>query len=348
MYKKPLISILTPVYNQGPYIEDTVHSVLNQTYQNWEWIILDDGSTDGTGDIIKRHKDDRIRYSFQKYVGIDHLTRTYNKALKMCNGELIAMLDSDDYWPEYKLELQVKNFEDPNIVLSYGECNVVNQKGKRISYMSLPDDISIANNNPVGSSLKLFMLKRKCFIANSTIMIRKNDLLNIGGFIEAKGLAQDFPTWTRLSLEGRFSAVPRCLGYWRRHPSSSNLSYNPELLFDAGINFLREFILKNKKKLNYLDFFYDMDSLEKNWEELKKEYITYLPFNKAMLMLRLGLFKEAKTEFKKFLYKDPSKKARLIYSLIALSEIIEIDLVNPTVTLKESLGEFFRQMRLSF
>lgn len=343
MNRKPLISIITPVYNQSFDINQTIQTVLNQTYQNWEWIILDDGSTDDTGDIIKSYKDSRIYYAFQEHAGVNQLVKTFNKALKMCNGDFIAMLDYDDYWPEYKLETQIESFDKPDIVLSYGECCVVNQKERNISNMNIPSDACIANNEPVGSSLKILMFNRYCFIANSTVMLKKSALLNIGGFVEAEGLYQDFPTWTRLSLEGRFSATPRCLGYWRRHPSSSNIGSNPELLFDAGVNFLRAFVLQNKGKLKYLGFLYDMDNLEEHWEEIKKEFITSLPYNRAMLMLRLGLFDEAKAEFKKFLGKDSSLKNKLIYCLIVFSGLIKADIVNPLSDFKRKIGILFEK-----
>lgn len=270
MDKKPLISVLTPVFNQRSYVARTIRSVLNQTYENWEWIILDDGSSDETGDIIKSCKDSRIHYTFQEHAGLEQLTKTYNRALAMSHGDFIAMLDSDDYWPGYKLEMQIKGFDDPDCILSYGECCVVNQEEKQISYMRIPADTGIASNNPTGSALKILMLERYCFIANSTVMLRKRTLLDIGGFIESGGLSQDFTTWTRLSLEGRFFPVPACLGYWRRHPSSTNLSLDPEVWFDKGIRFLREFALRNDARLRDIGFYHGVESLEKRWDEAKK------------------------------------------------------------------------------
>src|SRR3972149_3975205 len=119
------------------------------------------------------------------HAGVDHLTGTYNKALAMCSGDFIALLDGDDYWPEYKLEIQVKSFDDPDTVLSYGECLVINQKGKKIHYACLPEDLSVAHNNPIGSALKKLLVDKFCFMVHPTVMVRKSTLLTIGGFIEA-------------------------------------------------------------------------------------------------------------------------------------------------------------------
>ena len=334
MTGKPLISILTPVFNQRCYIEQTISSVLNQTYQNWEWIVVDDGSTDGAGDIINGMKDSRIKYIFQEHAGIYHLTASRNKAFAACSGDLIAMLDADDYWPDYKLAEQVRNFSSPDIVLSYGECMIVNGKGEKMFYRTLPADRHIANNDPVGSSLKLFLLERNCFITNSTVMLHKKALLNIGGFVEAKDLAHDFTTWTRLSLEGRFVGNPLCLGYWRRHLSSTNYRRSPEALMNSGLDFLREFVVLNKQKLAALGFSYDTDILEAHWRKLNPNEHYY---NRAVIALGSGAFREAREASKNILGKNALLMQRLIYFLIVLSSFVQYDLVNPLSAFKAKI-----------
>ncbi len=167
MSSRSLVSILTPVYNHT-YIEHTIQSVLNQTYEDWEWIILDDGSDDGSAEIIHSFKDSRIHYSYQDHVGFPHLSSTFNKALTLCTADLVAMLDSDDYWPAYKLAVQIPTLDDPDVVLSYGESTLVNPQGKKIGTMGIPEDPSIALNDPVGSALKILLLPY-CFLATSTI-----------------------------------------------------------------------------------------------------------------------------------------------------------------------------------
>lgn len=348
MHGKPLVSILTPVYNQALYIEETLNGVLGQTYQNWEWIILDDGSIDNTGDIIRRFKDSRIKYHVQEHAGREHLARTFNNALGFSTGDFIALLDGDDFWPEKtKLAIQLQSFSEPDTVLSYGESCVINQNGKMIGHMRIPADKRTAHNNPIGSALNILLLKRYCFLPNSTVMIKKEALQTIGGFVEAHGLNQDFPTWTRLALEGRFAPVPLCIGYWRRHISSSNLNTNPQSLFDAGIEFLRDFVIVHEAKLQSLGLSYNQEMLEKNWEECRREYFDYLPYNRAMLMLRLGLFEEAKAEFRKFLELAPSFKSKCIYSLINASGAVKTDLVNPAAAFKGKLKSIFQKPQSS-
>jgi glycosyltransferase involved in cell wall biosynthesis len=343
MSLKPRVSILTVTFNHRKYIQDTIDSVLKQTYRNWEWIILDDGSTDGTGDIIKNIHDERIRYIFQEETSRDQYANNYNKALAISTGDYIAMLDGDDYWPDYKLESQVESFDDPGIVLSYGECCLVDEKGKKIGYLYIPDDPAIAWNNPIGSSLdillKIVSLKRYFLIHTATVMLRKSALSSIGGFIYAKGAQPDFPTWTRLSLEGRFAPVRVCLGYWRRYLSCGSFRVDQVPLLNGNINFFREFVLQHGKRLHDLGFSYDMEKLEKLWEDVRREFTVYQPYNRAMLLLKLGAFTKAKDEFKKYIEKDPSLKNSFGYALVALSGLMHYDIVHPVIALKERLGK---------
>ncbi len=244
------------------------------------------------------------------------------------------MLDSDDYWPNYKLASQVKSFDAPDIVLSYGEGRVVNASGKKLYYINLPKDKRIACNDPVGSSLESFLLNRNCFIVNSTVVISKKALTGIDGFVNTKGLAHDYPTWTRLSIEGRFSALPVCLGYWRRHLSSTYFMRKPETVFNSGINFLEEFTFQNNEKLNDLGFLYDMESLKVHWKGLNPQEHSY---NKAIIMLSHGLFNEGEVEFRKLLKKGPSFGYMIMYFFVKLSSMTKIDLLNPIVNLKSKL-----------
>ena len=312
MDKNPLISILSSVYNERSYIEQTIRSVLNQTYEHWEWIIFDDGSSDGTGEILRGIKDERVKCVFQENIG--HLAKNLNKALKMSCGSIIAQLDGDDYWPYNKCEIQVNCFEDQEVVLSYGECFLINPEGKTIGHVGLPEDSRIANNNPTGSALKRLLVDIDCFICNTTIMYKKSSLLDAGGFVEANGLFPDFSTWVKLSLAGRFSPIPACLGYYRKHLKSTTFNINQEYYFENQVNFLREFYQQNVQRLRDIGFHFDMDTLENHWNHIKR-------------------------------------KNKVIYRLTLLSSFIGVDFVNPLISyinrkpyMKTLLNKFFFQI----
>ena len=141
--EQPLVSIITPSYNAEEYIGETIESVLNQDYQNWEMIIVDDMSTDITVDIIKKYaeKDKRIRYFILEEKGGASLAR--NKAIRESNGKYIAFLDADDLWREDKLSKQVKFMEDNNYDFTYHNYELINEKSERICKMRIaPKTIS--------------------------------------------------------------------------------------------------------------------------------------------------------------------------------------------------------------
>jgi glycosyltransferase involved in cell wall biosynthesis len=105
----PLISIVMPTYNRANFIAETINSIQKQTYSNWELIIIDDGSTDQTGEVIDDIHDDRIRYYQESHLGMEHAR---NFGLEKATGEFIAFMDSDDLWAINKLDSQLNVFEE--------------------------------------------------------------------------------------------------------------------------------------------------------------------------------------------------------------------------------------------
>ncbi len=101
------ISVLIPTYNCSQYIDEAIKSVLNQTFQDFEIIVVDDGSTDNTKDVVKKY--DRVKYIYQEHKGIP---ATRNRLLTEAKGDFIAFLDSDDYYTPDKLEKQLKYLEE--------------------------------------------------------------------------------------------------------------------------------------------------------------------------------------------------------------------------------------------
>ena len=101
-----LVSIIMPSYNTASFISKTIESVLNQTYKNWELLVVDDCSTDGTDEIVSKYNDKRIVYLKNEKNSGAALSR--NRALRNAKGKWIAFLDSDDLWHPTKLEKQIK------------------------------------------------------------------------------------------------------------------------------------------------------------------------------------------------------------------------------------------------
>ena len=221
----PTVSIITPTYNHEQFIRDCIESVIHQTYSNWEMIIVDDGSTDDTGSIVKGYlDDDRIEYIYQDNVGIWNLNESYNKALRRSSGEFVAILEGDDFWPETKLADQIAGFEDRDIVLSWGEIIRVDENG------TVP-----AISQPYYASRRLLhgmkrrelldstdavdrYLQQGCFNFAVTTMIRRAALEEVGGFRQAEYTPfVDYPTFLEVAKHGKVLYQPETLGYYRHH-----------------------------------------------------------------------------------------------------------------------------------
>jgi len=105
-------------------------SVLAQTEPRWEQLVIDDGSTDGTDDVVKTFGDPRISLVRRNHRGIMHLADSYNDALAMARGEFVAVLEGDDFWPPWKLTRQLRSFHDPAVVLSWGRAAETDTDGR--------------------------------------------------------------------------------------------------------------------------------------------------------------------------------------------------------------------------
>lgn len=209
-----LVTIITPTYNHEDYIGQCIESVLSQTYTHWEQIIIDDGSSDGTAEVIAQYSDPRIRYIRQSNVGIWRLKETYNRALKEARGNLIAILEGDDFWPPDKLEKQALAFEHKDVVLSCGIGVQVDSKG--IAFDAAPENVKSLSLLSREEALRKLILSN--FITACTVMCRKEALQYGGGFQQASYTPfVDYPTWLELCLHGKIAILDEIMGYYRRH-----------------------------------------------------------------------------------------------------------------------------------
>ncbi len=268
-----LISIITPTYNQEKFIAQCLESVQKQTFQSWEQIVIDDCSTDKTYKIIRKYqkKDKRIKLICHKTNwGIKRLKETYNQALKLARGKYIAILEGDDFWPEYKLEIQIKAFKKMGVVLTYGDWVLSSFSGKRMYVRRFARfNKQMLNNNPPPHILNLF-LTLWFDIASSTVMISKNTLEKIGGFKSDKNYPfVVIPTYLYLSKEGKFAYIPKILGYYRRTPTSAWFSFVKSLPTVGRENVQKciNSFVKNQTK----NFSQSLD-----WEEILKAQKRYL------------------------------------------------------------------------
>jgi glycosyltransferase involved in cell wall biosynthesis len=214
----PSVSILTATYQHSPFIATCIESVLRQTNADWEMIVVDDGSEDGTPDIAESFEDPRIIVIRRPHEGVAGLARGYALALARATGPIVAILDGDDTWPERKIEQQLPLFADPAVVLSYGTAGLMDENGAIYAHYWHKPRGAVARNQPVGSILPA--LVRLNFINASTVMIRRTALDEVGGFWQPENTNYvDLPTWLRLAMTGEFAPSSDVLGHWRRHSS---------------------------------------------------------------------------------------------------------------------------------
>lgn len=129
---KPFVSVVMPAYNAAEYIEEAVMSVRNQTWEYWELLVIDDGSTDTTSQIMEKMAAEDSRISYIKNEENMGVARTRNRGMDLCKGDYIAFLDSDDIWHPEKLEKQIKCMEENRADLSYTSYALINCKGEKI------------------------------------------------------------------------------------------------------------------------------------------------------------------------------------------------------------------------
>lgn len=136
-----LVSIITPTWNCGRFIAETIESVLAQTYSNWEMLIVDDCSTDNTKEIVERYNDPRIHYHCLERNSGAAIAR--NTALKMAKGRWIAFLDSDDLWTPEKLERQLRFMTKNGYAFTYHEYIEIDEQDKELG-------VKVSGRNHVG------------------------------------------------------------------------------------------------------------------------------------------------------------------------------------------------------
>ena len=189
---KPLVSIIIPAYMQENYIKDTIDSVLVQTFKDFELIIINDGSTDKTGEKILEYKDPRIIYIYQKNSGRPACSR--NKGIVLAKGEYIAFLDGDDIWLPDKLKKQIKYIDGENkYMMVFTNSFKFNENGSFGLYIK-------RNINEIFTFKDLFM--RSCILP-STVMITRKCLDEVGGFNEDPILKaiEDYDLWLRIGFK---------------------------------------------------------------------------------------------------------------------------------------------------
>jgi len=214
--REPLVSVIMTVYNAEEYLRDAIESVLNQTFKNYEFIIVDDGSTDRSKKIIQSYGDSRIKLISHKNQGV---SLSCNKAIKIAVGKYIARHDADDISIKDRFKKQVQYLElNPNVGLLGTNYELMDISGKvfrKTNIFTAPSDLKLANvfSNQFGQG---------------TVMIRSSVLKQAGDYDHHYRITHDYDLWARISHCSDISNLKEPLYRWRYHDNS--LSSSPKNL----------------------------------------------------------------------------------------------------------------------
>ncbi len=208
----PLVSVIIPAHNCGPYIDQTVRSVLDQTYSPVEAIIIDDGSTDDTPARLARYAEHKnVRVVRQERQGV---WKTRNTAVSLSRGEFIAFLDGDDYWLPHKLARQVEILQrHPDVALTAARPVEVDADGRPLA-RPIKDVAAEIYNRPADLSEILLMRGNAIFM--SSMLMKRSVFEEAGGFPVDKNIPSlDYDLWIRVSGKHKFYVASEPLAHYR-------------------------------------------------------------------------------------------------------------------------------------
>lgn len=217
------MSIVTPSLNAAKFIEQTIESVLAQDYPHIEYIVMDGGSTDGTGKILERYRG-RLQYTVEEDAGT---ADAVNRGFLRSRGEIFSWLSADDVYLPDAVSLAVARFwTEPDAAIVYGEGYWIDERG------------GVLGRYPTRTPYDATMFARECCVCQPACFIRREAFESSGMLDTTLHSAFDYDLWIRLARDYRFSAVPEYLASSRMHRANKSLGER-RLMFEESIALLR-------------------------------------------------------------------------------------------------------------
>src|SRR5256885_7165052 len=207
----PTISVIMSVYNAEKYLCKAIDSIVAQTFADFEFIVIDDGSTDSSPQILKRfaEKDSRLRVETRANKG---LTRSLNEAIALSRGEFLARMDADDIALPNRLQIQVDFLQaHSDVVLLGGGYELIDGAGRLLTKIIPPAD---------DATLQEHALSGRTPICHPLAMMRRDAVAKVGGYDETLAAAQDLDLWLKLGEVGKLACGPDILLRYRQHAHS--------------------------------------------------------------------------------------------------------------------------------
>jgi glycosyltransferase involved in cell wall biosynthesis/GT2 family glycosyltransferase len=207
----PTVSVVIPTFNRATLVVEALRSVLCQTFRDYEIVVIDDGSTDSTRDVLAPSVEDgKVRYVFQPNQGE---SAARNRGIRMARGKYITFLDSDDLYLPHKLERQVAYLDThPEVALVHSGYSKFDDAGADLGYRD--------TSRLSGRIYPRILLEWSVLMAVPTVMVRASVLAEVGGFDEAMRQAPDLDLWRRIAMRYPIAAIPEELCKVRQHAGS--------------------------------------------------------------------------------------------------------------------------------
>jgi glycosyltransferase involved in cell wall biosynthesis len=226
------VDIIVPTYNTAKYLPIALDSVLAQTFEDWRILLIDDGSTDNTADIVASYQErlgSKLVYIKQANGGV---SAARNNGIRHATAEFLALLDADDVWLPCRLTESLKSFEGrPSVGLSYGFLSRITPDGEIV------DTFSRRQENGEGR-IAPYIYMRCVDLPCSTIMLRRRCVDEVGVFDETLLATEDRDLWLRIAFGYEVALVPEVIAYYRISPNS--LTGDPERMLTAQVQFIEK------------------------------------------------------------------------------------------------------------
>ncbi|AMK75093.1 MULTISPECIES: glycosyltransferase family 2 protein [Methylomonas] len=223
---QPRVTVIMPTYNRKKFIGEAIQSVLDQSFQDFELIVVDDGSTDQTSEVVQAFVSEKIKYIYQSNCG---RSNARNRALSLARGYYIAFLDSDDLYLPEKLALQIDYMDThPDIGMIYTSAYCINESGERIK-----DKYDAVVSGWIYEHIAFFV---PVTITLPTVMVRKQVFDKAGVFDEKMDRFEDTDMWRRISKHFQINGLDQQTCLLRTHQDNGLLAQDPSAI-GRSLNF---------------------------------------------------------------------------------------------------------------
>ena len=219
------VSVVIPTFNHSNFLRSAIQSVIDQTYANWEAIIVNNFSTDNTIEVVAEFNDPRIRLVNYRNHGVIAASR--NEGIRLATGSVVAFLDSDDHWFPNKLAICVEQIDQGNDIVCHGE-----------NWSSEGIPVRAVYYGPSKNASPRKLLFRGNCISTSATIVRTSTLNEVGGFSENSEFitAEDYELWIKLAkVTERFCFIHEILGEFRRHDQSASSAVQRHLNAEISV-----------------------------------------------------------------------------------------------------------------